>query len=80
MNDVKDNVIVTVGATSQGVCVHHHDFPEVRAEGPLWRCGAWTVGSAEGSGSLAERQRIFLVADDWPASGTEPGGAPPSAT
>ena len=34
----------------------------------------------DGSGSLAERQRIFLVADDWPASGTEPGGAPPSAT
>ena len=33
MNDVKDTVIVTTGATSQGVCVHHHDFPEVRAEG-----------------------------------------------
>jgi len=33
MNDVKDTVIVTTGATSHGVCVHHHDFPEVRAEG-----------------------------------------------
>ncbi|WP_093503264.1 DUF1853 family protein [Phytopseudomonas straminea] len=31
------------------------------------------------NGALAERQRIFLVADDWPNSGTEPGGAPPSA-
>lgn len=29
----KERVIVTMGATSQGVCVHHHDFPEVRAEG-----------------------------------------------
>ncbi len=33
MNDVKDMLIVTAGATSHGVCVHHHDFPEVRAEG-----------------------------------------------
>nr|WP_288356059.1 DUF1853 family protein [uncultured Pseudomonas sp.] len=33
----------------------------------------------DGNGELAERQRIFLVADDWPTSGTEPGGAPPSA-
>jgi len=29
----KERVIVTMGATSHGVCVHHHDFPEVRAEG-----------------------------------------------
>ena len=33
MDDVKTSVIVTAGATSHGVCVHHHDFPEVRAEG-----------------------------------------------
>lgn len=33
----------------------------------------------DGNGALAERQRIFLVADEWPASGTEPSGAPPSA-
>lgn len=32
----------------------------------------------DGSGSLAERQRIFLVADAWPTGGTEPGTAPPS--
>ncbi len=33
MNDLQDTVIVTAGATAHGVCVHHHDFPEVRAEG-----------------------------------------------
>ncbi len=26
-------VIVTMGATPHSACVHHHDFPEVRAEG-----------------------------------------------
>ncbi len=33
----------------------------------------------DGNGAFTERQRIFLVADDWPISGTEPGAAPPSA-
>jgi hypothetical protein len=33
MQTQQDRVIVTMGATAHGVCVHHHDFPEVRAEG-----------------------------------------------
>lgn len=34
MSSVKDSIIVTAGAESHGgVTVHHHDFPEVRAEG-----------------------------------------------
>ena len=33
MNEATESVIVTAGATAHGVCVHHHDFPEVRAEG-----------------------------------------------
>lgn len=54
----------------------------------VWRDGLAADAGAQllvdlqpdGSGSLAERQRIFLVADAWPASGTEPGAAPPSAS
>jgi hypothetical protein len=33
MQTQQDRIIVTMGATAHGVCVHHHDFPEVRAEG-----------------------------------------------
>lgn len=45
MNDVKASVIVTAGATSHGVCVHHHDFPEVRAEGHNPKEAAVLLGS-----------------------------------
>ena len=33
MQTQQDRIIVTMGATAHGACVHHHDFPEVRAEG-----------------------------------------------
>ncbi|MDG3005704.1 hypothetical protein [Paludisphaera mucosa] len=45
MNDVKDTVIVTAGATAHGVCVHHHDFPEVRAEGQSTKEAAALLGN-----------------------------------
>ncbi|WP_406697316.1 hypothetical protein V5E97_00580 [Singulisphaera sp. Ch08] len=29
----ESRIIVAVGATAHTVCVHHHDFPEIRSEG-----------------------------------------------
>jgi hypothetical protein len=29
----QDRVIVAIGATAGSACVHHRDFPEIRAEG-----------------------------------------------
>jgi hypothetical protein len=33
MDTDPSRVIVTIGATSHTTCVHHRDFPEIRADG-----------------------------------------------
>ena len=33
MDTDQSKVIVTTGGSSSTACVHHHDFPEIRAEG-----------------------------------------------
>jgi hypothetical protein len=44
-------VILTVGATSHSVRVHHHDFPEIRADGQSAR---------EAAGHLANKLALAL--------------------